>query len=176
MSDRVFRCQCCGRLCPVRVAGQRFCGRQRCQRARKNAWRRSKYAGDADYRANQADSTHAWLERRGGAASYYREYRRKQKARRGTQPAETAAASPSATRLPDAQLTEQPAEAMPPGCADERTNRDASSSANSDAECGKGQVFPGTYRLIPLEGANSDAILVNLRPISAGCDGSQIST
>lgn len=56
-----------------------YCGEKECQRARKNGWRREKYAEDLDYRLNQRESTKAWLESVGGGAKYYREYRRKRK-------------------------------------------------------------------------------------------------
>jgi hypothetical protein len=55
-----------------------YCGDERCQKVRKNAWRREKYAGDLDYRLNQRESSRAWLKSVGGAARYFREYRRKQ--------------------------------------------------------------------------------------------------
>jgi hypothetical protein len=79
MDDRQFRCLCCGRIRLRKNPQQRYCGREACQHARKNAWRRGKYAGDPDYRANQHDSTQSWLETQGGAAEYHRAYRRRRK-------------------------------------------------------------------------------------------------
>lgn len=74
-----FRCRHCGKLKRRRTREQSYCGASACQKARKNAWRRAKYSTDADYRANQRDSTNAWLEEQGGSATYHRAYRQKQK-------------------------------------------------------------------------------------------------
>ncbi len=62
-----------------RTVDQRYCGKRKCQKARKNIWRREKYAQDFDYRANQRDSTNAWLDERGGSAAYHRAYRNRRK-------------------------------------------------------------------------------------------------
>lgn len=72
-----FRCRHCRKLRRKRTRDQRYCGKSACQKARKNAWRREKYAEDADYRANQRDSTNAWLEKNGGGAAYHRGYRKR---------------------------------------------------------------------------------------------------
>jgi hypothetical protein len=74
-----FRCRHCRKLQGKRTLDQRYCGERECQKARKNTWRREKYAQDSDYRANQRASTHAWLEERGGSAAYYRAYRKRRK-------------------------------------------------------------------------------------------------
>ena len=74
-----FRCRHCGKLRRRRTAEQSYCGESACQKARKNAWRRAKYSTDADYRANQRESTNTWLAEQGGSAAYHRAYRRKQK-------------------------------------------------------------------------------------------------
>ena len=79
MASHRFRCAACKRLTESRVKGQRYCGREKCQKARKNAWRRDRYAADADYRANQAQSTKAWLDSVGGAACYHRQYRKRRR-------------------------------------------------------------------------------------------------
>jgi hypothetical protein len=88
-----FRCRHCRKLRRKRTRDQRYCGESACQKARKNAWRREKYAEDADYRANQRDSTNAWLEKSGGAAAYHRVYRKRRK--------------PKATAKPVAAATEE---------------------------------------------------------------------
>lgn len=72
-----FRCTACRSMRRQKTSGQSYCSEAGCQKARKNSWRREKYKADPDYRANQRDSTAAWLETRGGAAVYYREYRRR---------------------------------------------------------------------------------------------------
>lgn len=74
-----FRCRQCGKLWRRRTQEQSYCGESACQKARKNAWRRAKYAADADYRANQRDSTNAWLDEQGGTAAYHRAYRQRRK-------------------------------------------------------------------------------------------------
>jgi hypothetical protein len=79
METMRFRCRHCGKLKLVVKKGQKYCSDVKCQQARKNAWRRQKYAEDLDYRLNQKQSTEMWLESVGGAAEYYREYRRKRK-------------------------------------------------------------------------------------------------
>ncbi len=79
MGAERFRCCWCKRLKWKRTRDQRYCGERECQKARKNAWRREKYATDADYRANQRDSTKAWLSVRGGSAAYWRAYREGQR-------------------------------------------------------------------------------------------------
>ena len=85
-----FRCRQCGKLWRRRTREQSYCGKIACQKARKNAWRRAKYAADADYRANQRDSTNAWLDDQGGTAAYHRAYRQRRK--------ESGAAAASAVR------------------------------------------------------------------------------
>lgn len=72
-----FRCRHCRRLIARRTETQRYCDAKACQRARKNRWRRERYASDPDYRANQRDSNAAWLASQGGIAAYHRAYRRR---------------------------------------------------------------------------------------------------
>ena len=132
-----FRCRHCRKLRRKQTADQRYCGESECQKARKNAWRREKYAQDSDYRANQRDSTDAWLGEHGGSASYHREYRKRRKN----------LATPKAASQPS------------PPCAA------APATANSDAELAKGALLSGVYTLIPVPsdgGANSDALLVKI--------------
>jgi hypothetical protein len=142
-----FRCRCCGKIKVRRSPEQRYCGEAVCQRARKQAWRRAKYASDPDYRLNQKQSTAAWLAKRGGAATYFRDYRRR---RRDEKQCE----------LPKIGV----AKASPP------------TSANSDATLDESPIASGRYRLVPLEGANSDAISVQLSVIQSDLAALQIST
>ena len=79
METKKFRCRYCRKLCLARVKNQKYCSEPQCQKARKNAWRRGKFASDADYRLNQKSSTEAWLSSVGGAAAYHRKYRRRKK-------------------------------------------------------------------------------------------------
>lgn len=89
-----FRCRHCRASRRRRSLDQKYCGEPGCQKARKNAWRRSKYAADPDYRANQGDSDRAWLEAQGGAAEYHRQYRRR---RRNSRRRKQVSADPVAT-------------------------------------------------------------------------------
>ena len=146
MNNARFRCRCCGELKPRQSAEQRYCGKAACQRARKKAWRRAKYANDPDYRLNQAQSTTAWLEKQGGAAAYYREYRRRRR-QQGRQPGTPTRPDPS------------------PG-----------PSANRDASSDDSPVLSGRYRLVPLCGTNRDAISVHLSVIAGDSGHLQIST
>ncbi|MCP4895676.1 MAG: hypothetical protein GY906_01775 [bacterium] len=126
-----------------RTGSQRYCGECECQKARKNAWRREKYAQDPDYRANQRDSTNAWLDEHGGSASYHREYRKRRK-------------DPV---TPTATSQQSPASAAPPV------------SANSDAGSKESPLLSGVYTLVPIQSdgaANSDALLVEIAVIPAG--------
>jgi hypothetical protein len=143
MTRERFRCRCCGELVPRRSAEQRYCGKPACQQARKRAWRRAKYAADPDYRMNQAQSTAAWLGKQGGAASYYREYRRRQQG---------------------------------PGADTAARCEPVPASANRDAKSCDSPIIPGRYRLLPLDGANRDAVSVYLAVIVGNSDGPQIST
>jgi len=137
MEDKLFRCRHCSKIWIKRNREQLYCGSGACQKARKNAWRRAKYELDPDYRANQRESSKAWLASQGGSAAYHRRYRqrRRQQPRNGGNNAERVA---------------QPATAA---------------NANSDAETAQSRVTSGRYRLSPCDTANSDAILVKLTVI-----------
>jgi hypothetical protein len=138
----VFRCRHCRQIKTKRTPEQKYCGSAVCQRARKNAWRRDKYESDPDHRANARDSTDAWLEANGGCAAYFRDYRAGKRRRSPRRPGNPPKLRPRAGDV-------EPAVA-----------------ANSDAKLTEFAVNPGMYRLVPLESANSDAILVELTVIS----------
>ncbi len=143
MGQQRFQCRHCRRLWLKRSPGQRYCGSETCQRARKNAWRRTKQEADPDYRANQRAATQAWLQSQGGSAAYYRRYRQRQRQRalaRCTGPSDAASR-----------------QAAGPGAG-----------AKSDAETVQSRVKSGIYRLVPWEAAKSDAIVVQLCLISGG--------
>jgi hypothetical protein len=159
MKSKKFRCRHCRRLIPEKVPGQKYCGSSACQKARKNGWRREKYASDPDYRLNQKASTEAWLTSLGGAAEYYREYRKQRKrVEEARQEAEekrhSFRGSPSPLEEGDASLF---------------AGADAASaeSANRDAEIVEVPIKKGRYRILP-EGANSDAFIAEIRVISYG--------
>jgi hypothetical protein len=68
------RCAACGRafrLCP-RVRDQKYCGDEKCRRARRRRWQEAKRQGDADYRENQGRAQRAWA---GENSAYWRIYR-----------------------------------------------------------------------------------------------------
>lgn len=150
MGRQLFRCRHCKKVQTKRTEDQRYCRRDECQKARKNAWRREKYQVDPDYRANHTASTKAWLASQGGSGAYHRDYRsrRKHRSRQGEQDSERVRADDVT-----AERTQEPM-------------RDR--SANSDAKPGDSPVLSGRYALIACDGANSDAILVELSVISNG--------
>lgn len=145
MANERFRCRHCGKLKARRTADQRYCGEPACQKARKNAWRRERYAADPEYRLNQRDSTKAWLEANGGAAAYYRRYRNGCKKRQD--------------EAPPADAVTTTAEYSAPGFPQGTT-------AKSDAFSQKSLAISGRYELIPLGGAKSDAFQAEIRVIS----------
>ncbi len=139
-----FRCRHCRKLRRKQSRDQRYCGARACQKARKNAWRREKYAQDSDYRSNQRDSTNAWLREHGGSAAYHRAYRNRPK-----DPVTPEAASPQS----------------PPSAATPAV------SAKSDAGSAISALLPGVYALTPIQpdgGANSDALLVEIAVVPGG--------
>ena len=141
MGQQLFRCRHCKKLRPKRGPEQRYCGSQACQKARNNAWRRSKRATDPDYRVNQQASTQAWLASQGGSAAYYRGYRKRR------------------------QLQTRPAGSSQDAQERARTLTTVA-SAKSNAKVSQRRVKSGTYRLVPCRGAKSNAILVQLSIIA----------
>lgn len=133
-----------------RVDGQKYCGAKECQRARKKAWRRNKYASDPDYRLNQQASTAEWLSKVGGAAQYYREYRKRKKLFASKRREE---GKPALWQKPE----------------DESLFAEISSgsdvSANRDAKKRKRQIKTGRYKMC-LAGANRDAFWAEIRVIT----------
>jgi hypothetical protein len=158
MKKTKFRCCHCRRLYPVRVLGQAYCGDAACQRARKNKWRREKYASDKDYRLNQKSSTDAWLSTVGGSAKYHREYR-KQKSQFQKQYMEAKAA-----------LVLQKKVALPLLETPFVDDSSGGKSANSDAMPAETIIIPGRYQISPVGfgAANSDALIAEIRVISYG--------
>ena len=153
MEAERFRCCWCKRLKLKRTRDQRYCDERECQKARKNAWRREKYATDADYRANQRDSTKAWLAARGGSAAYHRAYREAQSTEPGRTSRTSGGSRGKAASVDDPKRAE---------------------SANSDAETAHSAVKSGLYVISlvsPSPRANSDAFLAEMLLISPGCAG-----
>jgi len=142
MGDQLFRCRYCRKLRLKRSAAQHYCGREPCQRARKNSWRQSKLREDPDYRANQRAATQAWLESQGGSAAYYRRYREGRR--------QQALACCTEQTYPATRHCARPG----PG-------------AKSDAEAVQTRVKSGIYRLMSCDAAKSDAIVVELVVISS---------
>ena len=141
-----FRCLCCKEIAKATVQNQRYCQKKECQKERKNAWRRTKYASDIDYRLNQRDSTRAWLLSIGGCAAYYKNYRARQKLKH-----KDGNVTLSAKIDVDLEV------------------------ANSDASFQKNILKSGEYIIRPIC-ANSDALLVKIGIISRYSNDLQIST
>lgn len=159
MEQGRFRCAACKKIKSVRVRGQRFCSARSCQHARKNAWRRGKYATDPDYRDNQRRSTQTWLASVGGAAKYHREYRRRKRSR-AVDPADQ---QPGRCKPASSPLS-PPLEVEPASPA--LSTSVASVGAKSDAKVAKSVVKTGRYLLWGVEGTNRDAMLVEIRAIA----------
>ena len=137
---------------PARVADQQYCSKQQCQQARKNAWSKSKYIEDSDYRENQKASTQAWLVSQGGAAAYYREYRKRRKA-----------------EAKQASLKAASSEGDLCAVAAEKTK--SAQNANRDARNADRQIKSGRYVIFPVhayKGTNKDAIVAEIYLISDG--------
>ena len=151
MKTKRFQCRHCRRIHPARVKGQKYCGAEACQRARKRAWRQEKRLVDPDYQSNQRASNEKWLASRGGAAAYHRDYRERRKAAatacKRAQDLAQSEASISLERSLFAPALEQ--------------------SAKSDATPGESPIKSGRYVIFP-ESAKSDAMLVNISFISDG--------
>ena len=149
MGYQKFRCAGCHKLRLAKVKDQRYCGEAACQKARKNEWRRQKYASDVDYRANQKQSTKNWLESVGGAATYYHQYRQRVKSNQpATKPRLTA------VRKTPKNLS---------------LKIETPQNANRDVVLGDLSIKSGRYLLRGAgvdAGANRDAILVEIRAIS----------
>lgn len=177
MNQFFFRCAGCNTKTPRHTRAQRYCKRPNCQKTRKNAWRRHKYATDREYRIGQRESTQTWFDSRGGASAYFREYRRKRR-----ELSEQPAVIPEAALAPELFCAPAPvvgeaaaaAEATHDRAIDLRTpeghaSEDSGKRANSDATLAKTPIIPGRYVLSPVcevAGANSDAYLVDLDVIS----------
>lgn len=155
MKPKRFRCRCCQKLHPVRVKDQKYCGSAKCQQARRNAWYRDKCASDPDYRANQKHSTQEWLKTKGGAAAYYREYRKRR------MESQEAAETTSVLSMHETDNCTK----------EEARNWDMGKSANIDATPEESLFKSGRYLLIPEHAkpdANIDAIVVEIAMISGG--------
>lgn len=160
MADGQFRCTACRRLHRRRVAGQRYCGASACQRERRNAWRRQRYATDDAYRLTARESTKAWLEAQGGASRYYRAYREERAQRRRDQ----ANSAPKQARRQDRVRAI---------CAQKEM---AGRGANSDANDAEALVTTGRYLVVAAERAKSDATIVHLLAITDDSSNLQRTT
>ncbi len=170
-----YKCRHCGRINVEKRKGQKYCGRKECQRSRKREWNRRKYASDPDYRANQRESTAAWLSSQGGAAQYYRAYRHR---RREKEDAPGAASEHQAKGERGKTLDKTSPSAViskrldiPSSSAESTTVLDE--SANMDARSSENAIKSGRYSLCPAgangdtsRGANRDPIVVELRVIT----------
>jgi hypothetical protein len=122
-------------------------------------WCREEYAKDPEYRLSQKESTDAWLAAQGGAAAYYRAYRIRKRRRK----LESESAEPKAIKTEaEGKAKEAFVGSLFAGEASE-----IEASANRDACLRIGPIISGTYELFP-QGANRDAITVEIRMISSG--------
>lgn len=157
MDKGQFRCKHCRKLKGRRVEDQKYCGEKACQQARRNTWRREKYADDWDYRRNQQASTAAWLSSRGGAAAYYRQYRSKRKAlgisrERGLGEEESGVSRSTGMRCDEKMRAER---SLP------------EAGANRDAGTREFRLKTGRYKICPF-GAKRDAFFAEIWVISDG--------
>lgn len=159
MEKQQFRCKHCKKLKVQRVLDQKYCSEKACQQARKNAWRRDKYAEDTDYRRNQQASTAAWLSRQGGAAAYYRRYRSRRKA--------SIVALENGSGEAEGGPTSEAARALRVRGKKHLEYRPSFANANRDACLGDFCLKSGNYMLRPAD-ANRDVYLVEIRVIPDG--------
>lgn len=160
MKDKRFRCRHCKKLKPRRSENQRFCSDEQCQKARKNQWRRKKYESDPDYRANQQESTRAWLDAKGGSAVYHRQYRRQLKVKKSRAITEEVSHLSPVHRMNDAPIPITSTQGLHPSCLPAPQE----DIANSDGITAKSPMISGRYRLVR-EGANSDAFYAKIEII-----------
>jgi hypothetical protein len=166
MKARRFKCRHCGRVVADGKTGQEYCGCKECRAARKGDWRRKKYAGDPEYRIGQKESTEAWLEKQGGAAAYYQEYRARKKLQKTKQKEIAAVESirtlePTSTAKAEMEIAGGERSLFAPEGLGLRA------SANRDACLRFPFIKTGIYELFP-QGANRDSITVEIRMISSG--------
>jgi hypothetical protein len=73
--DTIPCCHCGEYFLPSpRHKDQKFCRKQRCQRARKAHWQRHKMRTDPEYKANQKQSHQEWLR---SNPNYWKDYRKR---------------------------------------------------------------------------------------------------
>jgi hypothetical protein len=72
---QMIRCKHCQRLVPAnpRVKDQLYCGRKKCQRARKSDWHRQKMKSDPDYAESQDQARQKWSNKNRNYWSNYRD-------------------------------------------------------------------------------------------------------
>ena len=179
MKTTRFKCRHCGRLVFGRVPDQKYCGEKSCQAARKRKWSRKQYVSDPDYRLNQKESTAIWLESRGGAAEYYRDYRRRKRReamvaakeleqRSNEAPVEVgqeAVGELTEVKHKTGQEVDRRSEEGGGASlfAGEGSGLDA--SASRDATCQTPSIKSGIYKILP-SGANRDAVWATIEVIS----------
>jgi len=146
MTERNRCAHCLRFFCPnPRVKEQRYCGRQRCQRARKSRWQKQKMKTDPDYQANQKRAWRSWQERNRNYWGPYREKRPEYRER-------------------NRQLQKQ-----------RDTRRRKRNLAKMDASRAMSSIETGTYYLVPShlpDLAKMDALGHEFLIISTGCKDS----
>lgn len=70
-----IRCKHCHRWVPAnpRIKDQQYCGRKKCQRARKAEWQRNKLKVDTQYKANQDEAKAKWRRQNPAYSKQYRD-------------------------------------------------------------------------------------------------------
>ncbi|MCF8037263.1 MAG: hypothetical protein K9K62_10360 [Desulfobacteraceae bacterium] len=73
--SQMIRCKHCHRWVPAnpRIKDQQYCGRKKCQRARKTEWQRSRLKVDPQYKANQDEARAKWRRKNSGYSKQYRD-------------------------------------------------------------------------------------------------------
>ena len=137
--NRCIHCQRYFRPNP-RVKEQRYCGQEKCQRARKSRWQREKMARDLDAQASHKRAQGEWAERN---PDYWRQYR---------------AAHPEYRARNHLLQKERDA------------RRRERNLVKMDALKGENLIESGTYYLVPSDLAKMDASARKFTIISVGCE------
>jgi hypothetical protein len=136
----------------VRVPGQRYCGEERCQRARRRVWQKKKRRGDPDYRENEQRAQQARSEKH---PEYWKQYRQK---------------NPEYTQKNRKRQMERDAKRRGTGRKQGVKRGERRVLANEDASRATLPIKSGTYEL-KMAGAdvlaNGDAIRVEISVLSA---------
>lgn len=143
------RCKNCGCLFEQspRHPNQKYCTKEKCQKARKAKWQREKLASDEDYLQNQQDCLDRWVRYN---PDYWKNYRKN---------------NPEYTR----RNREMQRERNRKKRSQNTTESIATPIANMDMVNAENVKISGRYLLIPYTGLNiakMDALIVEIRDIT----------